>query len=189
MQRDIKPAHDSSYGFSLVELVVVVAIISILAAITLPLLNWRGQIAISNLENIRSFLEATRRAALKGQACNVTITTTNLRDGVTILSSSPVGSSSIEAVPCGNPTQLELESPYANQNYLLTVQSGSAPLTSFTFTPRGTLFNSTSTPSFSEDIVFNLRVANSSFNPISNSYCLRMTGVLGSVEGIGSSSC
>lgn len=180
-----KRDHD---GYSLIEVLIVVSILAILAAISLPLLNWRGQFALSNLENIRSYLEATRRAALKGQACRITISTSSLQDGSTVLSASPIGTS-IESIPCGSPSDLQLESPYSGQRYLLSVSSGSGAVSAFTFTPRGTIFNSSSTPSFSGDIVFNLRVADSSFNPISNSYCLRLSGVLGSVQGIGTQSC
>ena len=176
------------HGYSLTEVLVVVAILAILTALSIPLFNWRGQVAASNLENIRSYLEATRRAALKGQACRVSITTANLRDGVTVLSATPVGSA-IESVPCGSPTSLQLESAYSNTRYLLTVNSDSGNVSAFTFTPRGTIFNSSTTPSFSGDLVFNLRVADSSLRPISSSYCLRLSGVLGSVQGIGSQSC
>ena len=188
MKTPINRAKRTVNGYSLIEVIVVVAILAILTAIVVPLINWRGQIALSNLENIRSYLEATRRSALKGQACRVSITTANLQDSVTVLSATPVGSI-IESVPCGTPPTLQLESAYANTNYLLTVSSGSGNVSSFTFTPRGTIFNSSTTPSFSGDLVFNLRIADASFRPISNSYCLRLSGVLGSVQGIGSQSC
>ena len=178
----------SENGYSLIEVLVVIAIIAILAALSIPLFNWRSQIALSNLENIRSYLEATRRAALKGQACRISITTSNLQDGVTVLSAVPVGSA-IESAPCGSPPNLQLESTYSNTRYLLSVNSGSGTVTALTFTPRGTIFISSTTPSFSGDLVFNLRVADSSFRAVSNSYCLRLSGVLGSVQGIGSQSC
>jgi len=182
------PSKSQVNGFSLIELLVVITILSILAGVSIALLDSRGQTAQANLENIRSFLEASRRAALKGQACRITVSTSNLKDGSTIMSAAPIGAA-LESAPCGSPASLQLESAYSNQRYLMTVSSGAANITAFTLTPRGTIFNSSSTPSFPNDLIFNLRIADSGFSPISSSYCLRLSGVLGSVQGIGRQSC
>jgi prepilin-type N-terminal cleavage/methylation domain-containing protein len=171
-------------GFSLLELLVVIVIVGILASIALGSFDFKGQIAISNLENMRSWIEAARRSALRGQACTVTISNSNLKDGSTIFGASPANSSS-----CGSPSTLQLESPYGNQHYLLTIKSGSSDISSFSFTPRGSLFNSVTTPAFSSDLVFSLRTTNSAYQPTSKTYCLRMTSMIGSVQGIGLSSC
>jgi len=178
-----RTARFYSSGFSLIELLVVIILIGLLATLSFASFDWKGPVAVSSLENMRSFLESVRRASLRGQACTVTVSTLNLRDGSTVLSVSP----SADNV-CGLPSAHQLESS-KNEYYLLTLTSGGSPVTSFTFTPRGTIFNSNTTPSFSNDLIFNLRLADKNFTPKSKSYCLRMSSMLGTIEGIGKSSC
>jgi len=178
-------------GYSLPELVIVVVILGVLASISIAYISetWKGQIAIANLENMRAWIESVRRSSLRGQSCTIAITTTNLRDSGLVLDSEPFINSSINTSPCGSPTSLSLESNYRKEHYLLSVKTGASNVSSFVMTPRGTLFNTTATPAFPDDIIFNLSIANSNYQQTSKSYCLRMSGFLGTIEAIGSRAC
>ena len=178
-------------GYSLAELLIAVAILGILASISVSYVSeiWKGQLAIANLENMRSWLESVRRASLRGQACTVKVSSSNLRDGSIVLQSEVFNTGTVESTPCGSPVSVSLESPYNKEHYLLTTKSGSTSIGSFVLTPRGTLFKSATTPAFTNDIVFNLSITNSNYSATSKSYCLRMSAFLGTIQAIGSSAC
>ena len=178
-------------GYSLAELLIAVVILGVLASISISYVSeiWKGQIAITNLENMRAWLESVRRASLRGQACTVKVSSSNLRDGSIVLQSEVFNTGTVESTPCGSPVSASLESPYNKEYYLLTTKSGSSSISSFVMTPRGTLFKSATTPAFANDIVFNLSIANSSYNATSKSYCLRMSAFLGTIQAIGSNAC
>lgn len=181
----------ASNGYSLVEVLTVVVILGVLSSISIAYISeiWKGQIAIANLENMRAWIESVRRSSLRGQPCQVNISIDNLRDGSTVMSSEIYNAQTIQATPCGSPASVELDSTYDKEFYKLSVKSGASDISSFVITPRGTLFNSSSSPSFQDDIVFNLAIANSGYYAISKSYCLRMSGFLGTIKAIGSSAC
>lgn len=181
---------EKSKGISLVEMLVIIAILGILTAISIANIG-KGQIATANLENIRSWYEMVRRSSLRGEACTISIYTTGLKDGSTILSSAQTsGTSSIASTPCGAPSSLQLESPYGKERYALSVKSGSSNINEIIITPRGTIMpGGTSGSVFSDDIVFTLALANASYQEISLKYCMRLSSFLGSVIGIGSGAC
>jgi prepilin-type N-terminal cleavage/methylation domain-containing protein len=180
-------------GYSLIELVTVVAIAGILSALSVSYISeiYRGQIVLQNLENMRSWLEATRRASLRGQPCLVSVSTNNLKDLSTVLESSPVITSgtSLQSNPCGSPTEVQLTSPYKNLRYALTVTSSGETVNSFTYTPRGTLFKDNIAYAFPGDIIYVLKIVNTSGVALSSPYCMRVSGFLGSVQSIGSQNC
>ena len=196
----MKPAKQESYnckqaGYTLTELLIVVVILGVFASISVSYVSeiWKGQIAIANLENMRAWLESVRRSSLRGEACTIEITTNNLRDGSRVLESEIFDpnpdDTAVESTPCGSPSTFQLESPYRKEYYVLTAKSGSSNINSFIMTPRGTLYNSSASPTFSNDLVFSLSIANSSFAPTSKSYCLRMSSFLGTIQAIGTSAC
>ena len=188
MHRRLCKARQDEAGISLIEILVVIAIIGILTSISIANIG-KGQIAISNLENIRSWYEMVRRSALRGEACSISINNTNLSDGTAILTSSPTQSGAvISSLPCGSPLSVRLDSAYGREKYLLSVKSGSSDVNGIIITPRGTLLSSNGSV-FSNDIIFSLRLASTGGQPISSSYCLKLSAFLGSVIGIGSSSC
>ena len=178
-------------GYSLAELLIVVVILGVLASISIAYVSeiWKGQIAISNLENARAWIESVRRSSLRGQTCKISITTASLRDNSIILKSETFGGEEVDSTPCSSPDSVRLESPYRKEYYLLTAKSGSTSISSFIMTPRGTIFNTTATPAFSSDITLDLSIANSNYQKTSKSYCIRMAALLGTIQAIGSSAC
>lgn len=193
----MKPVKQKTYsrksaGYTLAELLIVVVILGVFASISVSYVSeiWKGQIAITNLENMRAWLESVRRSSLRGEACTIEITTNNLRDGSMVLESEIFDPNpTVESTPCGSPSTFQLESPYRKEYYVLTAKSGSSNISSFIMTPRGTLYNSSASPSFSNDLVFSLSIANSSFTASSEAYCLRMSSFLGTIQAIGTSAC
>jgi prepilin-type N-terminal cleavage/methylation domain-containing protein len=182
----------SGGGYSLVELIIVVVIIGVFSSLSISYVTEisRGQIVIQNLENMRSWLEATRRAALRGQACTVTITTANAKDNNVVLGSSLLaGSINLTSNPCGSPNTLELTSPYRDRRYSLSVRSDGTDVNTFVYTPRGTLFKDLTEPAFPDDLIYTLTMINSSGGAVSKPYCMRVSGFLGSVQSIGSQAC
>lgn len=176
-------------GLTLIELLVVVIILGILASISTVALRafWQGQLLSANLTVIRNWLETTRRAALRGESCDISIVNGKASEGVTVISSSTSASGFNSS--CNNPNSLQLESPTKNRTFLFNVSTDGSSLSSFSFTPRGTLFKTSSDPSFSNDIIISLSLSNSSGSSISDSYCLRLSPLMGSITQPSKSNC
>jgi len=73
-------ARNSSRGFTLIEMLVIIAVVGILAAISAPsFLAWQNRTRVNNaLTDVRGALqEAQREAMRKSKTCTVTLNTTN----------------------------------------------------------------------------------------------------------------
>lgn len=169
-------------GLTLVELLIVISIIGILGTVsTIGLRSfWQGQLLSANLTVIRNWLETTRRAALRGEACAITLVNGKASENDIVISSATTASGFNAS--CNNPNSVKLESPSKNRTFLFNASSAGSPITAFSFTPRGTLFKtSDADPAFSNDIILSLQLASASGAGISDAYCLRLSPLMGSI--------
>jgi len=180
--------ESSSLALTLVELLIVITILGILASVSMIAMRSfsQGQILSSNLDVIRNWLESTRRAALRGESCQISIANGLANESTSIISST---SSSGFNVSCNSPSSIQLESPERNRYYLFSVSSSNSPISTFSFTPRGTLFKSELQPAFSDDIKISLRLASSSGASQSDEYCLRLSSMMGNITQPSKANC
>ena len=176
-------------GLTLIELLIVVSILAIISSISVVALRsfWQGQVLRANLDIVRNWLEATRRAALRGEACTITFNNGTRADMATIISSTPSSSGFIAS--CNQPNTLQLESPGNGRTYNFLASTGGSALSQFTFTPRGTLFNTNATPSFSSDIIISLQITSSTGTAQSTKYCLRLSPLMANITQPSSVNC
>ncbi|MCP9793119.1 prepilin-type N-terminal cleavage/methylation domain-containing protein [Vulcanococcus limneticus Candia 3F8] len=128
-------------AFTLTELMITVTVLGILSAIALRVtgVEWRrGRVNAVAVE-LTGWLEAVRRASLKGNPCQVTIhTTSSAPAGSTVASAAVDPSVASEAAivnTCLNQDPLQITSiSSGSDRYAI-----SADPTVFTFTPRGTV--------------------------------------------------
>jgi prepilin-type N-terminal cleavage/methylation domain-containing protein len=168
-----------SRGFTLTELMVVVAIIGILSAvfITVSGIEWRRERVNAVASELAGWLQAVRRAAIKGAACNVNISTG------TITASSPPFAT-ISNV-CGSTESLQVTAISGSDSYTITT---SGP-TQFKFTPRGSVNGSGTNVQMTAPIVIAI-----SMNGAGPTRCVRVSPGLGLItigasNGLTSGAC
>lgn len=137
---------DLRIGFTVVELMVTVVVIGILTAAGINAAGneWRRERVNAVAIELQGWLESVRRASLRGNACQVTITGGSLMAGATFATGAiaVVGPSGISIANNCLSTQPLTISSASNTDGTYTISpSGS---TQFTFTPRGTVNTATS---------------------------------------------
>ena len=188
-KHSLSKTKSAAIGLTLLELLIVVVILGLLASVASIGLRslWQSQLLTANLDVIRNWLESTRRAALRGESCEIQILINgNVSDGTDIIESKNAGTLDQS---CNNPRKLQLESPSRKSSYNFSVTSGTA-VSSFFLTPRGTVFNPSSNgPTFTSDIVFRLEFADKSGKSVSDAYCLRMSPLMANISQPSKSNC
>lgn len=127
-----RPSRRSGQGFSLPELLVVVAILSIVAGVTIPYFtrNLHNERLSASAKVMASWLDDARRQAIqKSLPCRIQI---------------EANTGQLKADPdnrCGALETLDLRSEISgNQHLTMSWQGSDETSMSFSFTPRGTVF-------------------------------------------------
>lgn len=126
-------------GFTVTELMVVVAILGILSGIAISIsgAEWRRTRVNTVVTELSGWLEAVRRASLKGNACQVTITGGDLIGNAPLASATEIAATGSEITNnCLSNSPLTISSVFAT-NETMTI-SPNGP-TIFKFTPRGSV--------------------------------------------------
>lgn len=153
-----------SKGFSLPELLIVIVIAGLFSsiAITAGVNQWQREQINKLAIELSGWLETVRRAALRGEACSVTLVTGTLSGGSTLATAT---CPSDEDDPPPDPPLLLVENLGSNIN--LTVASSSEE--AITFSPRGTRSG--------EDVTVTLTL-----NPSGKQRCVTISGLLAMIN-------
>ncbi|KEF41334.1 MAG: hypothetical protein ER33_11845 [Cyanobium sp. CACIAM 14] len=170
-----------SAGFSVMEMMVTLATIGLLSAVAISESGnaWRRERVNSVAVELAGWLDAARRAAMKGNACQVTITGGTLSSGATLATASEIVSAQAITNNCLTSQPLSIVTSLGNSTAYSIAPSGS---TSFKFTPRGTVNAAAANAQLTSPIVIQISLAGSS-GPLR---CVRVSEGLGLVS-IGSS--
>lgn len=165
--RQRRKSRVQSSGFSLPELLIVIVIAGLFSslAISAGTAQWqREQINKVALE-LSGWLETVRRAALRGEACSVTIITGTLSGGSTLATAT-----------CRNPLVEESDAPpdpppllVENLGSRINLTVASSSEAQITFSPRGTRSG--------EDVTVTLTL-----NPSGKQRCVTISGLLAMIN-------
>ena len=178
-------------GLSLIEILIVLAIVGFLGTVATTGLRslWQSQLINANLNVIRNWLETTRRAALRGESCTITVNNGTFSDGAVVITSQNPSAESFNA-SCNDPDSLQLDSPGKNRTYTFRASSSGSTVSTFSFTPRGTIYKSSDTdPTFAEDIIISLSLSAETGTATSDSYCFRISPLMGNMSQPSKANC
>ncbi len=163
-------------GFSLMELLSVVAIIGVITSVGIAASGneWRREQVNTVATDLTGWLETIRRSALKGNACQVTISGGNIAAGATLATASEIVGAPTIASNCLASHPLRI-SATLNRSAFTIAPSGS---TSFKFTPRGTVNAQAANAQLTSPIVIEISLAGSS-GPLR---CVRISPGLGLIS-------
>lgn len=170
-----------SNGFSVVEMLVVVAVLGSVASATISVSGneWQRERVNAAAVELAGWLETVRRASLKGNACQVTITGGSLTAGATMATAQEIVGASAITNNCLSSQPLPISGSLGSASY--SIRPGGS--TSFKFTPRGTVNAGTTNAQLTSPIVIEISLAGGT-SPLR---CVRISEGLGLIS-VGSSS-
>ncbi len=168
-------------GFTLTEMMVVLSTIGLLAAAAISASDdaWRRQQVNAVAIELAGWLDGVRRASMKGNPCQVTITGGSLGGGATLATATEVITSPTIANNCLVSQPLQISATLGTSTTYTIAPAGS---TSFKFTPRGTVNAAAANAQLTSPIVIEISLTGSS-GPLR---CVRIAEGLGLIS-VGSS--